>query len=160
MTLRVVRPDDFVDCWTAYGAADPAGPALDDLKRGISAEAQAQDDLARQFYSRALVEGPGDTRSLNKLAELLERRQQNEELSRLSLQPVVTQTAVEPRTLLLISNALTKLGNTKGVVRMLEAQIKLQPPSAPLYNALANASEATGNMTRAHDLRTLAAAIK
>jgi predicted Zn-dependent protease len=66
-------------------------------------------------------------------------------------------TAVAPNALLAISQALTKTGNPKGVVRMLETQIKLQPPSAALYRTLADASEATGDAARARDLRTLAA---
>jgi len=44
-------------------------------------------------------------------------------------------------------------------VQMLDAQIKLQPPNADLYRALADACEATGNSTRAHDLRDLASKI-
>jgi predicted Zn-dependent protease len=59
--------------------------------------------------------------------------------------------------LLLIAQALTKSGNPKGIVRLLELQIKLQPPSSDLYRTLADACEATGDNTRAHDLRTLAA---
>jgi hypothetical protein len=66
---------------------------------------------------------------------------------------------VAPNALLSISQALTKEGNPKGVVRMLETQIKLQPPSAPLYKALADASEATGNIVRARDLRSMAAGV-
>jgi len=72
----------------------------------------------------------------------------------------VTRSSVDPKTLLIISQALTTLANPKGVVRMLETQIKLQPPTAALYLALANAYEASGNPTRARDLRSLAEGIK
>jgi GWxTD domain-containing protein len=156
MTVHVVRVADFADSWTAYGPVEPGGVALDDLKRGLSAEAQGADTVAQGFYAKALAEGAPDTRALDKLAALLERHGQNEELSELSQQPVVMAIAVGPKTLLAISQALTKTGNPKGVVKMLDVQIKLQPPSAALYRALADACEATGNGSRARDLRSLA----
>jgi GWxTD domain-containing protein len=156
MTLHVLRAEDFFDRWTAYGSPDPGGVALDDLKRGLSAEAQGADDAAKSFYQHALSEGSKDTRPLERLAALLERHADNDELARLSQQPIVTENAVDPKTLVLISQALTKLGNPKSVVRMLEAQIKLQSPSANLYKTLADACEATGNTARARDLRSLA----
>jgi predicted Zn-dependent protease len=78
-------------------------------------------------------------------------------LAALSQQPILSQTAAAPGTLLLIAQALTKSGNPKAVVHLLELQIKLQPPSTDLYRTLADACEATGDKARAHDLRTLAA---
>jgi predicted Zn-dependent protease len=57
-------------------------------------------------------------------------------------------------------HALRDHGNTKSAVRLLEAQIKLQPPSAELYRTLADACEASGNSGRARDLRALAAGVK
>ena len=160
MTVHVEHADDFVDRWTAYGAPDPEGVAADDLKRGISAEAQGLDDIARGFYARSLTENSKDTRSLDRLAAVLDRRQQSEELANLSLEPVMKQSAVAEGTLLLISNALTKLGKQKEVVRMLDEQIKFQSPSVPLYQALASACEATGDTARARDLRTIIARLK
>lgn len=160
MTLYVEHAEDFIERWTAYGSPEPGGVALDDLKRGLSAEAQGSDDEAKGFYVRALSEGPADTRPLDRLAALLERHGENDELARLSQQPIVTQNAVDPKTLLLVSQALTKIGDPKSVVRMLEAQIKLQPPSASLYKTLADACEATGNSARARDLRSLATGVQ
>jgi len=160
MTLYVQRIEDFVERWTAYGPPDPGGVAIDDLKRGMSAESEGSDDEARRFYGRSLSENPADDRPLSRLAALFERRGEADELSKLSLQPIMTLGAVNPHTLLTISEALTKLGNAKGVVRMLEAQIKLQPPNSSLYLALANACESSGDSARARDLRRLAAAIK
>jgi len=43
------------------------------------------------------------------------------------------------------------------VIRLLDQQIKLQPPNAGLYKTLADACEATGDNSRARDLRALAA---
>jgi GWxTD domain-containing protein len=157
MTLHVQRVADYDDYWTAYGAAEPGGIALDDLKRGLSAEAQGKDAMAQELYAKSLAEGTTDIRSLEKLAGVLQREGKNEDLAALSQQPMLAGTAVAPNALLAISQALTKTGNPKGVVRMLEAQIKLQPPSAALYRTLADASEATGDAARARDLRTLAA---
>ena len=160
MTLYVQRVEDFVEQWTAYGPADPGGAAVDDLKRAMSAESQGSDEEARSFYALSLSENPADARPFNRLASLFERRAQIDDLSKLSLQPIVTQSSVDPKTLLAITQALTKLGNPKGAVRMLEAQVKLQPPNASLYLALANACESSGDSARARDLRSLAAAIK
>jgi GWxTD domain-containing protein len=158
MTLHVEPSADQVDTWTAYGGTQPSGQALDDLKRGLSAEAQGADADAQSLYAKALTEGPADLRPLDKIAALLSRRGKTEELAALSQQPMLSRTAAAPKTLLSISKALTQSGNPKAVVRMLEAQIKLQPPSADLYRALADACEATGDSSRAHDLRALAAA--
>ena len=82
MTIHVVRVSDYVDSWTAYGPADPEGVSHDDLKRGMSAEAQGADAEAQGFYTRALAEGPKDLRALDKLAALLQRQGKNEELAR------------------------------------------------------------------------------
>ena len=159
MTIHVQRVSDYNDSWTAYGAIEPGGVALDDFKRGLSADAQGKDAMAQELYARALEEGPVDSRPLEKLTTVLQREGKNNDLAALSQQPMLAGTAVAPNALLAISQALTKEGNAKGVVRMLESQIKLQPPNAALYLALADASEATGNSARAHDLRTLAAGI-
>jgi GWxTD domain-containing protein len=156
MTLHVQRVSDYNDSWTAFGATEAGGVALDDFKRGLSADAQGKDAMSQELYARALAEGSNDTRPLEKLAAVLQREGKNEDLAALSRQPMLAGTAVSPNALLAISQALTKQGDPKDVVRLLETQIKLQPPSAPLYRALADASEATGNSARARDLRTLA----
>lgn len=157
MNLHVEPAESHLDAWTAYGAVEPNGESVDDLKRGLSAEAQGDDAAAQSFYTKALSEGQDDLRPLDKLAALLSRHEQTEELAGLARQPLLARTAVAPKTLLLIAQALTKSGNPKGIVRLLELQIKLQPPSSDLYRTLADACEATGDNARAHDLRTLAA---
>jgi predicted Zn-dependent protease len=78
----------------------------------------------------------------------------------LSQQPVLAKTAASPSTVLAIAGALNKSGNPKAAVRMLEAQIVLQPPNVDLYNALADACQSSGNTTRASEARTLAANLK
>lgn len=157
LTLHVEHAADYVDTWTAYSGADPGGVALDDLKRGLSAEAQGADADAQQWYAKALAEDPRNLRALDKLAAILDRLGKSDELAALNQQPVLMESAVAPKTLLSISQALTKTGNPKAQVRMLEAQIKLQPPNGELYLSLASACEATGDTARARDLRTLAA---
>ena len=157
LTLHVEPASSQVEAWTAYGPAAPDRLMLDDLKRGLAAEAQGADAEAQRLYTKALSEGPTEVRPLDSLVALLSRHAQTEDLAALSRQPVLSQTAVAPKTLLPIAQALTKSGNPKAVVRMLEAQIKLQPPNSDLYRTLADACEATGDKSRAHDLRTLAA---
>lgn len=160
MNLNVKPGAGFVDTWTAFGPADPGGEAVDDLKRGLSAEAVGADVDAENLYRRALKEGPADIRPLEKLAALLARTGNADALAALSQQPILMQSAVSPKTLLLIAQALTKNGNPKGVVRLLEAQIKLQPPNGDLYLTLADACEASGDTGRARELRNQATGIK
>jgi GWxTD domain-containing protein len=157
MNLHIEPADSRLEAWTVYGATEPNGESVDDLKRGLSAEAQGDDEAARGFYKNALSEGQDDLRPLDKLATLLSRHEQTQELVSLAQWPILTRTAVAPKTLLLIAQALTKNGDPKSVVRLLDQQIKLQPPSSDLYRTLADACEATGDKARAHDLRALAA---
>ena len=160
MNLNVKPGDSFVDTWTAYGPVNGESDGLDDLKRGLSAEAQGGDVDAQSWYARALKESPADLRPLTKLAAVLNRVGNTDDLAALSQQPILMQTAAPPKTLLLIAQALTKNGNPKGVVRLLEAQIKLLPPNGDLYRTLADACEASGDSGRARDLRSLATGIK
>jgi len=159
LTIHIEHSEDYFDRWTAFGAAGQGGVALDDVKRGMSAEAQGSNDEAKGFYLRALAEGAADTRPLDHLAALFERQGQDDELVQLSQQPILSRNAVDPKTLVSISKALTKAGNPKSVVRMLDTQINLQPPSAILYRTLADACEATGNVSRARDLRSRASGV-
>jgi hypothetical protein len=160
MTVHVLPSTDQPAGWTAYGGVAPDQQAIDDLKRGLSAEALGLDAEAQLLYTKALGEGPAELRALDRLVALLARRGQTQELAALSEQPILAKTAAAPETLLMIAGALSKSGNPKGVVRMLEAQIKLQPPNAELYRTLASACEATGDSSRAKDLRVLAAGVK
>ena len=160
LNLHVAAAADYVDEWTAYGPADPEGEALDDYKRGLSAEAQGADADAQAAYKRSLAEGSGDPRSLDSLAVLLAHNGMTDQLAALSQEPVLTKMAANPSTLLAITGALNKTGNPKAAARLLEDQITLQPPSIDLYNALADACQATGNTTRANEVRALAANLK
>ncbi|MGA3130292.1 MAG: GWxTD domain-containing protein [Terracidiphilus sp.] len=160
LSLHVEPAADFIDTWTAYGTADPGGETVDDLKRGLSAEAQGADVEAQAAFERALMEGQGDMRPLDDLAVLLARKGLTDQLAQLSQQPILAKTAANPSTLLSIAWALNKNGNSKAVVRLLEAQILLQPPSVDLYNALADACQASGNTKRANELRTMVADLK
>jgi GWxTD domain-containing protein len=157
MTLHVEPQSSTVSAWTAYGGNVPDQAAIDDLKRGISAEALGSDGEAQRLYTKSLSEGPAELRSLDLLAALLSKHSQTQELAALSQQPVISTTAVDPKTLLSIATALTTGGNPKALVRMLETQIKMQPPDPELFRALADACEATGDKSRARDLRARAA---
>jgi GWxTD domain-containing protein len=160
LSLHVAADTDYIDAWTAYGPADPGGEAVDDLKRGLSAEAQGADAEAQISFKRALAEGQGDLRPLDSLAALLARKGMTEQLAALSQEPILAKTAASPSTLLAIAWALNKSGNPKAVVRLLETQIALQSPSVDLYNALADACQASGNTSRANEVRALAANLK
>lgn len=161
-TLNVhVAPEvEYLDTWTAYGPPDPGGEATDDLKRGLSAEAQGADADAQISYARALSEDTADMRPLDSLVALLMRKGMTDQLAALSDQPILTKTAASPATLLAIAQALTKIGNAKAVVRLLEAQISLQPPDADLYKVLADACQAAGDKNRANEVRALAENLK
>lgn len=160
INLHVAASSEFVDTWTAFGPPDAGGESIDDYKRGLAAEALGEDSVAQAAYQRALAEGPADTRPLEKLAALLSRIGGTEQLAALSRQPALAKTAAPPSTLLQIAGALNKSGNPKAVVQMLEAQLLVQPPNLELYNALADACQASGNTSRASELRSLAANLK
>jgi GWxTD domain-containing protein len=160
MNFTVKRSDDFVDVWTAYGPVSQENDSVDDLKRGLSAQALGAEAEAKAWFTKAMAEGPGDPRPLDKLVALLNRGGDVDGLAALSRQPILSQTAVPPKTLLPIAQALTKNGNPKEVVRLLDSQIKLQPPNGELYRTLADACEASGDGSRARDLRNLANGIK
>ncbi len=160
LTLRVVPSSDVVEAWTAFGGVAPDVQAVDDLKRGLAAEALGADDEAQHYYGKALDEGPVELRALDQLAALLARRGANDALAGLSRQPLLHDSAAAPKTLLLIAGALTKNGAPKDAAKLLEAQLRLQPPSAALYTELANAYEAAGDMSRARDARGQAAGVK
>ena len=156
MSLHVEPASNQVEAWTAYAGVPPDGQALDDLKRGLSAEAQGADTEAQSFYTKALNEGTNDSRALDKLAALLSRAGKSDDLAKLSELPFLTLSATAPKTLLPIAKALTTKGDPKAVVRMLDHQITLQPPNADLYRTLADACESTGDKAKARDLRDLA----
>lgn len=156
MTIHVLPSDQFADLWTAYGPMDPEGDALDDLKRGMSAEAQGQDVLARTYYREALDEAPKETRALDRLVPLLIRRGDVPGLAALGAQPGLMEAAVDPQTIVPISKAMVANGKAKQADTLLEAQVKIQPPNPQLYNALADACEAAGNSARAREVRNLA----
>jgi GWxTD domain-containing protein len=160
INLHVAPTQNYIETWTAYGPADPAGDAVDDLKRGMSAEALHADGEAQADYQRALAEGPPDTRALDMLAALLVRTGKTDELAALSQLPMLSKVAAKPSTLLAIAGALNKNNDSKAVARLLEAQIALQPPSAELYKTLADACVASGNTSRANEVRALLANLK
>jgi Putative Zn-dependent protease, contains TPR repeats len=156
LNLHVAPYDNFLETWTAFGPIDPAGDTIDDLKRGMSAEAQHNDDDAEGAYKRALAEGAPDARALESLARLYVRKGMTDNLAALNQLPMLSKIAVDPSTLLAMSAAANKAGNPKAAARMLESQIAIQPPNAELYNALAEACVASGNTNRANEARALA----
>ena len=160
LNLHVSPSEGFTDLWTAYGPAQEGGEAVDDLKRGLSAEAQGEDAAALGAYRLALTEGSGDMRALLHLAALLQRKGMSTDLAALSQTPALAQAAAPPAVLLAIASALEKNGDPKAAVRLLDGQLKLQPPSAELYAALASACEGSGDSRRAGELRARAASLK
>jgi GWxTD domain-containing protein len=160
LNLHVAAAPDYIDAWSAYGPADPGGEAVDDLKRGLSAQALGSFDQAQAAFDRALAEGHGDMRPFDSLAALYARKGMTPQLAALSQESILAKTAANPSTLLAIAWALNKSGNAQGVVRLLEAQIALQPPRIDLYNALADACQATGNAARAKEVRAMAESLK
>jgi len=160
LNLHVAPYENYIDTWTAYGPTDPAAEALDDLKRGMSAEALHADDEATTDYRRSLAAGTPEMRTLDMLTALLARKGDTDQLAALNQLPMLTRVAATPSTLLAIAGALNKTGNPKAAARMLEAQTALQPPNVELYNALADAYIASGNTNRANEVRALATNLK
>ena len=160
LSVHVAPANEYVETWTAYGPADQGGVASDEVKRGLAAEAQGANTDAQSAYRRALTAGPTDMQTLDLLTALLQRQDMTDQLVELSRTPILEKSAANPATLLVLAQALNKSGNPKAIVRLLETQIALQPPSVDLYTALANACVATGNKERANELRNLAAKVK
>lgn len=160
LTLHVRSSQERLEVWTAYGGVAADVDAVDDLKRGMSAEALGEDGAAEAFYDKVLKEGPGEVRALERLADLATRRKETETLAALGTKPMLADDAVPQQTLLAISAAMRASGNAKGAAKMLEAQLKLQAPTAALYTELAEASEAAGDTRRAKEARGLAAGLK
>jgi GWxTD domain-containing protein len=160
MTLHVRNLQEQLEAWTAYGGVAADVGAVDDLKRGMSAEVLGEEGAAKSFYEKALKEGPGEVRALERLADLATRRKETETLAALGTKPILADDAVPQQTLLAISTAMRASGNAKGAAKMLEVQLKLQAPTAALYTELAEASEAAGDTRRAKEARGLAAGLK
>jgi GWxTD domain-containing protein len=160
LNLHVMPAADYVDEWTAYGPSDPGGEAVDDYKRGLSAAAEDEVAEAQAAFERALSEGKDDVRPVDGLAALLAQKGMTQQLAALSQEPILAKAAASPTTLLSIAGALNKTGNAKAIVRLLETQVALQPPNTDLYNALADACQATGNSNRAGEVRAMAANLK
>ncbi len=67
LTLRVQPASQQVDAWTAYAGVPADVKALDDLKRGMAADAEGADDAAQVFYSRSLSDGPAELHALDRV---------------------------------------------------------------------------------------------
>ncbi len=159
-SLHVVPAESFATTWTAYGPSELVSESADDYKRGLMAEALGASDYAVQAYSRSLAEGAHDLQALDPLVALLSNQEQATDLANLASLPQLTKVAATPASLLLIAAAARKNGNDKVVVRILEAQLRVQAPRVDLYEALADACQATGDTNRAKELRGLAADLK
>ncbi len=160
LNLHVAAAENYVDTWTVYGPEDSGGRAQDDYKRGLAAAAQGDPAAAESYFTRSLEENPANLRTLSRLAALLQQSGRTQQLAALSQLPLLAHTAVDPGTVLAITHALSSAGNSRAIVALLEKQIALQPPNANLYIMLADACDATGDRTRAQQMRKLAARLQ
>jgi len=160
LNLHVAPTESAIDNWTAYGANEQPGDAADDYKRGLAAETQSLNDLAASFYQLALIEGNGEMKAFDRLAALFQKNGKTDQLAGLGKLDAATKNAADPGTLQMIAVALGKAGENKTIIKLLEAQLKLQQPRVELYNLLAEACQATGDTNRAKEVRSLAEALK
>src|SRR6201999_2737704 len=93
MKVQVVASSERPDAWTAYGAASEGAKAVDDLKRGLSAEAIGNAVEAERLYAKALEEGPNQVKPFEKLAALFARRNESDKLAGLSQKSLLRETA-------------------------------------------------------------------
>jgi GWxTD domain-containing protein len=152
LTLRVVPNEIVVDQWTAHSGEQTAAQAADDLKRGISAEAQGKTAEAETMYASALQTDPAQLRALVRLAAVLSAQGKTAELAKLSDTALVS-AAVPPATLMLIAGAVRDSGDLKKAIRLLTAQLELQAPSAPMYELLASMYDSAGDRSKAETVR-------
>lgn len=160
LNLHVTPRDSYISTWTAYGASEASTEAADDYKRGLSAESVGAYDAAIAYYERSLAESPEDLNALDHVVVLRGKKGQSDQLAGLGKLQVLTKISASPATLLAIAGALKKAGDDKSIVRIFDAQLKLQAPSVDLYSVLADAYQATGDTGHAKEARGLAADLK
>ncbi len=155
MNLRVVSAQVVLDQFNAYG---PINPANDDLKRGISAQAQGRPAEAERWYVSDLILDPNNQKALSNLAFVLSAQGKTAAVAALHERSSF-RNAVAPATLLLVADALKSTGDPKSGVAMLKEQLNLQSPTAALYRKLEDLYEAAGDHSNAVEAHKQAVAL-
>lgn len=161
LMFRIVPFSQPAEMWTAYDAqgVGARSDAMDDYKRGLSALAQAQNDVAEACFRRALATDAGYLPALDRLVDVLTQSNKLAEVAALANEHPPTRELNE-QTAILMAEANGAVGKPDAGVQLLEAELKIQAPNQQLYLALAKLYETGGNAEKAQEYRKRAAAIK
>ncbi len=161
MQFRIVPDSEPTDLWTAYTTegAGARSDAMDDYKRGLSALAGSQDNIAMQWFQKTLSDDPQYVPAVDHLVEILARSKRFQEIATLSLQHPATNDLKE-RTVILMAQADGQIGDPIAGTRILEAELRSHPPSSDLCLELSRLYQAAGNSDKAQELKRRAEALK
>ncbi|WP_035359464.1 hypothetical protein [Edaphobacter aggregans] len=86
LTFRIAADTETTDVWTAYEATADArrGRAIDDYKRGLSAEMQGSTDGAITWFERSVADDPRYVPALTRLVDLLAQSGRSKDIAALS----------------------------------------------------------------------------
>jgi GWxTD domain-containing protein len=154
MLIHVVDDPTATDMWTVFDnpRTSQASTSQDDYRRGLSAAASGDQTSGAHWFQEALTEDPGNLRDLSGLVGCLAASGQQTRIAALS-QQLPQSKDLDVHTAVLLARADAKQGNPKHALQILEYELQFQPPSAELYQALADTYEQTGQMTRAREFR-------
>ncbi len=154
LNFHIALDSEPTDMWTAYDAVADSrrGAAVDDYKRGLSAAAQGQTDLAAQWYERSVTNDPTYTPALTRLVDSLARTGNPKAIAALSNKVQMTH-EMSQQTAIQLSQANAQIGDYLQATHILEFEMQFQPPSSELYLALADVYQRQGNTSKSEDYK-------
>lgn len=159
LNLQVVPAEAPSATWTAFGPPTIHNAANDDLKRGFAAAALKGPAEAEVWYRKALADDPHSQPALARVAETDSTLGDTARLASLGRTPAFEK-PVDPKTVVLVADALRVSGDGKQALALVSSQLGLQPPTPELYRAQAAAYESTGDHRKAEEALQLAASVK
>ncbi len=161
MSFHVVPWSEPIELWTAHfsEAAGPRSDAIDDYKRGLSALAQSQNDLAVTWLKASLADDAGYLPALDRLVDLYTRTGRFGDIAELAKTHPVDKN-LKIQTAILMAEANSKIGQPQAGSEILEAELQFQAPNPDLYRALSKLYRAQKDTSKADEFEQKAAALK
>jgi GWxTD domain-containing protein len=161
MGFRIVGDSEPTDLWTAYSvsAIDGRSMAMDDYKRGLSAAAQSQQDVAISWFQRSIADDAQYLPALTRLVELLSEGGRYKDVAGLSKKYPVTQ-QISQETAILMAQADAENGDHALALQVLQSELQFRAPNVDLYLALAKAYQSLGDSTKSNEYKQRAASLK
>jgi Tfp pilus assembly protein PilF len=154
LNFHIALDAEPTDMWTAFDAVADSrrGSAVDDYKRGLSAAAQGQAELADQWYERSVTDDPTYIPALTRLVDSLARTGNPKAIAAISNKVQMTH-EMSQQTAIQLSQANAQIGDYLQATHILEYEMQFQPPSTDLYLALADVYQRQGNTSKAEDYK-------